>query len=400
MKDVNIMKDMFAKRMSRMGESATLKAMEIANRLKAQGVDIISFNVGEPDFPTPMHIIKAGEKAMEAGFTHYTPSAGIQELRDAIAEKCKRDNKIPCEASNVMVATSKFCLFATILSLVDDGDEVIIPEPSWGSYVDMVGLAGGKVKHTGLKGDDGFRLTPEAVAELVTPKTKLMFLNSPCNPTGGIIKREDMKGLVELALDHKFFILSDEVYEHIIYEGEHVSPASFPGAFDQTITVNGFSKAYAMTGWRMGYMVAPKPLFGGIIKMQQQAVTCAPAFGQKACVTALKDPQSKKALDAMLKEFRERREVVIKGLNAMEGIKCPKSPATFYAFPSYDKKIYKKSSDDMADYMLEEAHVSVTSGRAFGPSGEGCFRLSYSNSLKNIKEGLKRIEDALKKLKK
>jgi aspartate aminotransferase len=394
------MKDFLAKRMSRMGESATLKAMEIATRLKAQGIDIVSFNVGEPDFPTPMHIIKAAEKAMEGGMTHYTPSGGIPELREAIAEKCKRDNKIPCEPSNIMVSTSKFCLFATVLSLVDHGDEVIVPEPSWGSYVDMIGLAGGKVKHTGLKGDDNFRLRPEAVAELITPKTKLIFLNSPCNPTGGIIKKEDMKGIVDLAIDHDFVVLSDEVYENLIYEGEHVSPASFPGAFDRTITVNGFSKSYSMTGWRMGYMIAPKPLFSGIIKMQQQAVTCAPAFSQKACVTALKDPESKKCLAAMFKEFKERREVVIKGLNDIEGLKCPKSPATFYAFPAYDRKMYKKTADEMADYLLEEAHVSVTSGRAFGPSGEGCFRLSYSNSMKNINEGLKRIDGALKKLRK
>jgi len=395
------MTDYFAKRMSRMGESATLKAMEIAARLKAEGKDIIAFNVGEPDFNTPTHIIKAAEKAMEEGFTHYTPSGGIPELRQAVAEKCKKDNGIPCEQGNVMVATSKFCLFATVLSVVDDGDEVIIPEPSWGSYVDMVGLAGGKVKHVGVKAEDGFRVRPEAVAEQVTSRTKLIFLNSPSNPTGGLIKKEDMKGLVDLALDHKFLILSDEVYENLIYEGEHVSPASFPGAFEQTVTVNGFSKAYSMTGWRMGYLVAPKHLFSGIIKMQQQAVTCAPAFGQKAALTALKDPQSKEALAKMLKEFKERREVIVKGLNAIPGIKCPKSPATFYAFPSFDnKKMYKMTSDEMADHLLEKAAVSCTSGRAFGPSGEGCLRFSYSNNLKNIREGLRRVGEALEKIRK
>jgi aspartate aminotransferase len=384
--------------MGRMGESATLKAMEVANRLKAQGVDIIAFNVGEPDFDTPTHIRRAAQKALDEGYTHYTPSAGFMDLREAVADKCKQENGIPCEAGNVIVTTCKFALFATILSMIEHGDEVIIPEPSWGSYVDMVNLAGGKAVHIGLKGDDKFRLRPEAVAEVITPKTKLIFLNSPTNPTGGIIQGKDMKAITELAEDHDLCILSDEVYEYIIHEGKHVSPASFPGIFDRTVTVNGFSKAFSMTGWRMGYLVAPKEMLKVIIKMQQQAVTCAPAFSQRACLTALRSKQSKKALARMVKEFKKRRDVVVPGLDKIPGIKCPKSPGTFYAFPSFDRKMYDLTAAEMATYLLETGHVSVTAGTAFGPSGEGCFRLSYSNSLKNIREGLKRIEDALAKL--
>jgi aspartate aminotransferase len=391
-------KGMFAERMSRTRESATIKAMETANRLKAQGIDIVGFNVGEPDFDTPAHIRKAAQKAMDDGWTHYTPSAGIRELREAIADKCSEENRIPCRSKNVQVTTSKFGIFASLVTFVDHGEEVIIPEPSWVSYVDMVHLVGGKEVHVGCSGEDMFRIDPDAVAEAISPKTKMIILNSPCNPTGGIIGPKELKAITDLAEDHDFYILTDEVYEYIIYEGEHISPASIPGIFERTITINGFSKAFSMTGWRMGYVVAPKEFLDGINKIQQQAITCLPGFSQMACITALKSKQSKKAVAKMVKEFKKRREFVVPALNDIPGIECPMSPGTFYAFPNYDRKMYDLTADEMATYLLETGHVSVTSGRAFGPSGENCFRLSYSNNMRNIREGLERIDEALARL--
>ncbi|MEK6987973.1 MAG: pyridoxal phosphate-dependent aminotransferase, partial [Candidatus Thermoplasmatota archaeon] len=259
----------FAKRVTSIESSPTIRLGNLVAEMKGRGEKVLSLSVGEPDFPTPAHIVDAAKKALDEGFTKYTPSTGIKELREAIAEKSVQENQIPAKPENVLVAPTKHTLYMACTALLEAGDEALIPDPGWVSYAPMVQLAGAKPVPVRAADEDGFVPTPEAVAEAITPRTRLIMLNSPSNPAGSVYPRATIRGLCDLAKDHDLVVVSDEIYEKILYEGEHVSPASLDGMFDRTVTANGFSKTYAMTGWRLGWLVAPKPIFEQIAKVQE-----------------------------------------------------------------------------------------------------------------------------------
>jgi aspartate aminotransferase len=384
---------MVAKRISNVPESGTVRIANLVARLTQEGRQIFSFSMGEPDFVTPESIRKATQEALDEGFTHYTPSAGIPRLRALIAEKSLEQNGIPCQASDVLVTPSKHAIFMSMLAVVDEGDEVILPDPAWGTFEATARLAGGRPRYAVLREEDEFRMTPEVVAELITPKTSLIVINSPSNPTGSVMEREDLKGIADLAKDHDFTVLSDEVYEHIIYEGKHHSIASLEGMFERTITINGFSKTYAMTGWRLGWLVAPPPLFKAMSKLQSHSVTCAVSFVQKGGVEALVGPQG--SVDEMVGEFRARRDLVMELLEEIPSLHCPVPKGAFYIFPSYDLEM---NSEEFCAYLLEKANVGVTPGVAFGPNSEGHFRLSYAASRETLRKGMASMKEALAKI--
>jgi len=375
---------MAADRMKIINPSATVKLSSTVAQMRGQGIDVISFSLGEPDFDTPRNVSEAAIKAINAGFTHYTPAAGMPELREAIAEKSKRDNGIPCEPKNVMAAPAKFAIYAAVTANIDPGDEVIIPDPSWVSYPEIVKLAGGKpvlVPHR-----EGWRWHPDDIAAAVTPKTRMIMVNSPANPTGAVYSKEDLNGIADIAKEKNLLVISDEIYEKILYEGTHHSIASFPDMFERTITINGFSKAYAMTGWRIGWLVAPDNLFGDILKIQEHAMTCVASFVQLAAVEALRGPQD--SVRRMKDTFRKRRDQIVDLMRSIPGFQCGAPKGAFYVFPKYD---YDMTSEKFADLLLKEAKVAVTPGAAFGPSGEKHVRISYAASEKNIVEGMRRI---------
>jgi aspartate aminotransferase len=382
-----------AERLEEVEFSATLKSKEIINRLKAEGKKVLSFTVGEPDFDTPEYIVAAAKKALDEGFTHYTSSLGIPELREAVAEKSKNENNIPCGSENVLITPTKFGLYAAVLATINTGDEVIIPDPGWVSYLPMVQMASGKTVHVRTYNDDEFRMLPNNVMEAVTDKTKMIILNSPSNPTGGVATIEDIKGIADIARDHDILILTDEIYEKIIYEGRHYSIGAEDGLFERTITINGFSKAYAMTGWRLGWVVAPKTLLDGLAKIQQHSISHCTSFAQKGGVAAL--TQTGDSIAQMLNEFKARRELVVKGLNEIDGISCFKPKGAFYAFLGFD---FDMTSEEFTSYLLKEGGLALTPGSAFGPGGEGFARFSYAAAQDKLKEGLKLLGELVGKL--
>lgn len=384
---------MVAERMKSVPESGTVRISNLVSKLKGEGVDIISFSVGEPDFSTPDNITQAAIKALNDHFTHYTPSAGIPELRKAVAEKSWKENGIPCEEQHVIITPTKQALFMAFLALVDVGDEVILPDPCWGTFEACVRIAGGVPAYVTVKAEEDYRMLPERVAEAITPKTKMILSNSPSNPLGSVLEKSDVQGIADLARDHDLLVLSDETYEKIIFEGSHYSYAALPGMFERTITVNGFSKTYAMTGWRLGWVIAPSPITKEINKLQTQSITNATSFAQVAGVEALRGPQD--SVRAMFEEFKARRELVYQYIQEIPQLHCPKPKGAFYMFPKYELKI---SSEDLTMYLLKEAHVAVTPGSTFGPAGEGHIRISYAASRQDLKEGMSRMRQALAKL--
>lgn len=378
---------MTAKRISQIKGSATLAPTP---------KDAISFKLGEPDFDTPQHIVMAGFQALLDGKTHYAPPQGILELREAIAKKSIEENKIPCCSENVMVSAAKHAIFSFILSTIDEGDEVILPDPAWVSYVPSIKIAGGKGIYVKLRNDD-FQFCPDDIAEAITSKTKIIILNSPSNPTGAVAKKEDLMGIADLAKDHDLLVLSDEIYEKIIYEGKHFSIGSFDDMIERTITINGFSKAYAMTGWRIGWAIAPKYILENMIKVQQHSITCVAPFVQYAALAALgQREKSMESISKMVVEFRKRRDIFVEELNNIEGLQCPKPNGAFYLFPSFN---YNLTSNEFAEFLLKKAKVAVNSGTAFGQNGEGHIRLTYATSMENILKGIKRIKNVVTRLK-
>jgi aspartate aminotransferase len=384
---------MFADRMKRMGPSGTLATANLVEKLKTEGVDIISFALGEPDFTTPKHIIDAAKSALDDGFTHYTPSFGIPELRNAISEKSRSENGIPCKTENVLVTPTKLGIFESLLALAQKGDEVIVSDPGFVSYFQIINFTEAKIIGVALNEEDDFRLLPENVAEAVSPRTKIILLNSPNNPTGSVSTKDDLKGIADIAQDHDIYIISDEIYEKIIYSGEHHSIASFDGMFEKTVTLNGFSKSYAMTGWRLGWAIAPEEIINAINRIQQHSLSCAVSFVQKAGVTALSGTQE--PVKNMVKEFKARRDMVCQGLNDIPKLRCRTPQGAFYVFVKYD---YDMPSIDFAKFLIENANVAVTPGSAFGVCGEGYIRLSYATSSEKISQGLRRIKKALSDL--
>jgi len=380
-------------RMQRVAESGTVRMGNMERELKSKGIKVISFALGEPDFDTPQHIKDAAIESLRGGFTHYTASKGIVELRQAIAEKSKRENGINCTADEVLVTPTKLGIFEAIMAFVEDGDEVIVPDPGWVSYVPMVNLAGGKAVNVRLKEEEDFRMTPELVHEAITPRTTMILLNSPSNPTGTVMTEADFKGIADLARDHNLMVLTDEIYEKLVYEGKHVSIAALDGMYERTITLNGFSKSYAMTGWRIGWLVAHKDLMKPIDKIQQHSLTCCTSFAQKGALAALKGPQT--CVEDMFAEFCRRRDYMVRRVNSTGLFECRKPSGAFYVFPRYHAKM---PSLQLAERLLEQAHVGMTPGSAFGDGGEGFLRISYANSMENLERGMDAVEEAMRKL--
>ena len=368
-----------------------MKMKELAGQKKAEGKKIISFTVGEPDFDTPKHIVEAAKKALDEGKTRYLDAPGLPELRKAIAEAAVRSNGIPCDQSNVLITPTKQAIFESIMATINEGEDVIIPDPAWVTYEPCVQLAGGKAVPVKTTDEHEFRVLPDAVAELITPKTKMILLNSPSNPCGAVATHDDVRGIADLARDHNLLVLSDEVYEKIIFDGlKHYSIAAEPGMVDRTITISGFSKTYAMTGWRMGWLIAPKTIFKGINKIQQHSITHAVSFAQYGGLAALTGSQE--PVKMMVKEFEERRNLIMKLMKDIPSLHCDTPKGAFYVFPRYD---HKMKSEEMALYLMDKAEVALTGGSSFGSAGEQHLRISYATNKKNIQEGMERVKKAL-----
>ena len=393
-----------AARVAKIKPSETLAITAKANALRAEGRDVIGFGAGEPDFDTPENIKSAAIRAIEAGFTKYTPVGGTDELKDAIIAKLKRDNALEYKRSQIVVSCgAKHTLYNLAQVLFEDGDEVIIPAPYWVSYPDIVVLAGGTPVMVDTLEKDGFKMKPEQLAAAITARTKAVIINSPSNPTGAAYSPEELKALAAVLLDKEIYVICDDIYEKIIYASfpfENMATAE-PKMKDRTIVVNGVSKAYAMTGWRIGYAAGPEQIIAAIIKIQSQNTSNPASISQKAAVEALKGNQD--VVVKMASEFRQRRDVIVKLLNEIDGVKCLSPEGAFYVFPNvsgiYGRSFQGKkitNSTELIDYLLDEANVATVPGAAFG--NDNHIRLSYATSLKNIEEGLKRIKTAIAKL--
>ncbi len=384
---------MFSTRVREVAPSATLEITAKAKEMRARGIDVISLAAGEPDFDTPIHIKKAIVKALEDKFIYYTPTLGILELRKAISEKLKRENGVEYSEKEIIVTPgAKQALFEAILALINPGDEVLLPDPCWVSYDPMVKLAGGKVIYIPTKEEEEFKLLPERIEEKITDRTKLIIINSPCNPTGTVLNKKDLKNIADICLENEIFVISDEIYEKIIFGEKHISIASLPEMKKITITVNGFSKAYSMTGFRLGYAAAPEEIINAMKKIQEHSVSCATSFVQKSGVIALREKQ--KEVEMMVREFRKRRDKLMDLLLEIPEVSCVTPKGTFYAFPNFS--FYSNNSIKFAKYLLEKAKVATIPGVAFGKCGEGFLRISFATSLDKIVEGIERIERTLR----
>mgnify|MGYP001626336861 CR=1 FL=1 len=392
-----LMISIFADRMASLGTETAFEVLARAKALERQGKEIIHLEIGEPDFDTPKNIKEAAVKALYAGYTHYVPAAGIPELREAIAEYISKTRKIPVDPEEVVVTPgAKPIMFFAILACVDRGEEVLYPNPGFPIYESMINFVGAKPVPIPLLEENDFRLDHEYVKEKITKKTKMIILNSPENPTGGVLTKEDLKVIADcITKRDDVIVLSDEIYSRIIYEGTHESIASLPGMKEKTIILDGFSKTYAMTGWRLGYGVMRKDIAEKITQLMVNSNSCTCAFVQMAGVEALKGPQD--SVEKMVAEFRKRREVIVEGLNNIKGITCKKPKGAFYVFPNI-KGVGKKSKE-FSDYLLNEAGVAVLPGTSFGKYGEGYLRISFANSVENIKKAIDRIGKAVEKLK-
>jgi aspartate aminotransferase len=396
-----------ADRVNKIQPSPTLAIDAKAKALKAQGVDVVGFGAGEPDFDTPANICDAGRKAIDAGFTRYMPVGGADDLKDAIIAKMKRDHGLEYTRDEISVACgAQHTLYNISQALIQEGDEVIIPGPYWVSYPDQIVLAGGTPVFIMTDESTGFKITPEQLEKAITPKTRYLILNSPCNPTGSTYSKEELAALGQVLLKQEHvLVVADDIYERLIYDGLTFYNIAqvVPELKSRTIVVNGVSKTYAMTGWRIGYACGPKELMGAMTKMQSQSTSNATSIAQKASVEALNGPQD--AVAAMCVEFEKRRTYIVDRLNAMPGVSCFKSNGAFYVFPNFSgcygkttpggKKI--ENSSDFAAYLLEDAKVALVPGIAFGDDRYA--RLSYAISMDNIKKGMDRIEEAINNLK-
>jgi aspartate aminotransferase len=379
--------------METLGTETSFEVLAKAKALEKQGKDIIHLEIGEPDFDTPYNIKDAVLKALNAGYTHYVPVAGIMEFREAIAQNISRTRGIHAEADEVIVTPgAKPVMFFTLLALVSEGEEVMYPNPGFPTYESLISFVNAKPVPIELKEENDFRLDPEFIKENVTKKTKLIILNYPENPTGGVLTKNDLKVIADCIVDRDdMFVLADEIYSRIIYEGEHESIAALPGMKDRTILLDGFSKTYAMTGWRLGYGVMRKDIAQKMAQLMTNSTSCTSAFTQMAGLEALTGSQADP--EKMVAEFRKRREVIVSGLNKLTGITCKMPHGAFYAFPNITGTGMK--SKQLADHLLYNAGVAVLSGTSFGKYGEGYLRLSFANSIENIKKALERMARVL-----
>jgi len=386
--------DFFTSRVCDLAPSPTLAVSDRARQLKAQGIDVIDLGGGDPDFITPEHIRVAAIEAMNAGDTHYVASAGIPSLRRAIADKLRTDNEIEVDPNGGVIVTpgGKQALFEATLALVESGVDVMIPEPAWVSYGPMVELAGGTAVPVPLDPDDNWRLTGEILAAAWTPASRILLVNSPNNPTGRVLDDAELAAIAEFAEERDLLVFSDEMYEKILYDGQrHTSIATLPGMAERTLVFNGLSKAYAMTGWRLGYVAGPRPYLEQIEKVHSHSVTCATSFVQKAGVVALSGPQQ--FIGDMISAWDRRRRNLAERLDAVNGMRCPLVEGAFYAFA--DIRGTGMTSTQAADLFLREAHVAVTPGIAFGAAGEGHVRLSFATSDDLLEAAADRIERVL-----
>ncbi len=381
--------------METLGTETAFEVLAKAKALERQGKEIIHLEIGEPDFDTPRNIKEAAVKALYAGYTHYVPAAGIPELRETVAEHISKTRNIDVTPEEVVVTPgAKPIMFFSILALINPGDEVLNMNPGFPIYESVINFVGAKQVQIPLKEENDFRFDPEYVKEKITKKTKLIVLNSPENPTGGVLTRGDLKAVADCIADRDdVLVISDEVYSRILYEGKHESIASLPGMKEKTILLDGFSKTYAMTGWRLGYGVMRKDLAQKVTQLMINSNSCTCAFVQMAGVEALKGPQDESA--KMVAEFKKRREVIVSGLNKIKGITCKKPRGAFYVFPNITGT--GMNCRQLSDYLLNNAGVAVLSGTAFGRYGEGYLRLSFANSVKNIENALNRMAEALEK---
>ena len=385
------------------GASPTLALDAKTKQLIREGIDIVSFGVGEPDFDTPTHIKDEAIKAINAGFTKYTPASGIVELREAISAKFKDDNDLDYAPQDILVSSgAKHSIYNAVQVLCDEGDEVIIPAPYWVSYPEMVNLAGGKPVVLSSSIETGFKITAEQIERAITPRTSLMILNTPSNPTGAIYTSDELRQIAGVCVKHEVAVISDEIYEKLIYEGEHFPfAACSPEAKAITVTVNGVSKAYSMTGWRIGYAGGPSQVIKAMANLQSHATSNAASISQKAALAGLLGPRE--PLKVMRVAFRQRRDYMVERLNDMPGFKCLTPPGAFYVYPDVTQIIGrrlagKNVTDDstLADILLDDARIAVVPGSAFGTKGN--LRFSYATSMEKIKEGLNRLAEVLKTL--
>ena len=391
-------------RLNRLAPSATLAMSQKSGEMKAQGIDVINMSVGEPDFNTPDHIKEAAKKAIEDNYSRYSPVPGYADLRKAVVEKLKRENGLDYTVNEVLVSNgAKQSVCNTVMALVNPGDEVIIPAPYWVSYPQMVKLAGGEPVIVNAGFEQNFKMTPEQLEAAITPKTRMLILCSPSNPTGSVYTKEELAGLAEVIKKYEdLFVLADEIYEHINYMGKHESIAQFPGMKERAIIVNGVSKAYAMTGWRIGYIAAPEWIVKGCNKLQGQYTSGPCSVSQKAAEAAYS--MSQDCVEEMRKAFERRRNLIVEQAKEIPGLEVNVPQGAFYLFPKCSS-FYGKSdgehtinnSTDLAMYLLEVGHVATVGGDAFGDSE--CFRMSYATSDENIREAMSRIKNVLAKLK-
>jgi aspartate aminotransferase len=387
-------------RVLEMKESATLAMARQSRMLKEQGVDIISLSLGEPDFDTPDNIKRAAENALEHGDTKYTPVSGTKALRDAICRKLERENKVSYTAEQIVVSNgAKQSIANACMALLNPGDEIILPSPFWISYAAIAELAGAKVVEIKAGVDEGFKVSAEKLEQHITAKTKVILYSSPCNPTGAVFNKQELRAIADLMLKHpNIHVISDEIYEHINYLGEHYTIAQFEDVKDRVIIVNGFSKAYSMTGWRLGYMAASKEIASACDKIQGQITSGACSFNQTAAIEALDGNQVE--VEKMVDAFKRRRALVINRLSKFEGVKCPSPDGAFYVFPdiscyfgkSYDG-IVINNSEDFALFILNKAHVATVGGDSFGDGN--CLRISFAASEEALNEAFDRIEKAV-----
>ena len=399
--------EILSNRILNMAESETLAMTAKARELKAQGKDVISLSIGEPDFNTPEIVKEAAKQAIDDNFTHYPPVPGYPDLREAVCQKFKRDNNLDFKPEQIVVSTgAKQSIYQLVQCLVNPGDEVIIPTPFWVSYKEIVRVAEGKCVYVKTKIENDFKVTPEQLEAAITPKTKLIMFSSPSNPTGMLYTKEELKGIAEVVARHEnVFIMADEIYEHINFVGKHESIAQFPEVRDRVITINGVAKGFAMTGWRIGFIAAPLEIAKACNKLQGQVTSATCSIAQKATVRAMQmDPNTSEDIINMRNIFRQRRDMVYKLLCDIPGLKVRLPQGAFYFFPdvsSYYGKSFNgnkiENSTDMAFYLLNEANVATVMGTAFGD--DTCIRLSYATSEELLREALRRIKDALANLK-
>lgn len=397
------LQSVLSERVLNMTESATLQMAAMARKMKEQGIDVITLSLGEPDFDTPQHIKDAAVKALADGHTKYTAVAGNLDLREAICAKLKRENDLDYKPSQIVVSNgAKQDIASLCMAMINPGDEVIILSPYWVSYSDIVKMCGGKAVVLSASVEEDFKVPASRIKEVISSKTKLLMFSSPCNPSGSVFSKEELKDIVDVIAPHPgIYIMSDEIYEHINFTGKHVSIATFPEIKERTIVINGFSKAFAMTGWRLGYMAAPVFIAEAVTKIQGQVTSGANSIAQKAGVVAL-NADLKPTLE-MTEAFRRRRDLIISLLKEIPGFKCNFPTGAFYIFPdiSYyfgktDGKTIIRNSDDFALFLLNNANVATVGGSAFGD--DNCFRISYAASEKQIMEAVKRIKEAVSKL--